>query len=348
MIGLGMGRHHAYGFRKRDDIELVGLAELNNELLQEMGKELEVEALFEDYSEMLEATKPDIVSVALPNFLHEKVAIDAMESGAHVLCEKPLAMSVEEGERMKEVAQRCGRQLGLNLSYRFSPAGQALKQLVDDGFIGEAYHGYTRWLRRDGFPRFGGWFGKRGQSGGGPLIDLGVHRIDLAMWLMGSPEPVSVSGAVHERIGRGRAAAEGKEFDVEDLASGMVKFENGASLLLEASWAGLQEKQEDMLTRVMGERGTLIHQNIGEGYEFEARFARSEAGQYLTGRVELNTHNASDPYQEMVACVKEGRPFPVDVDDGLRIQKVLDGLYQSAASGREVVFGNSSVAALEV
>ncbi|MCH6255088.1 Gfo/Idh/MocA family oxidoreductase [Puniceicoccaceae bacterium K14] len=338
VIGLGMGKFHAQSFLENEDAEIVGLADVNPDLLAETGKRFEVEALFSDYREMLDSVKPDLVTVALPNFLHEEVVVDALDSGSHVLCEKPLAMKLEQGERMREAAIRAGRQLGVNLSYRFTPAGRALKALVDDGFLGEAYHAYTRWTRCDGFPKFGGWFGQKKLSGGGPLIDLGVHRIDLAMWLMGSPTPVTVSGVTHHRIGVERAKIENKAFDVEDFASGVVRFDNGASLILEASWGGYQEKKEDMHTRVMGDKGCLIHQNIGESYDFEGRFVKTEGGQLLRGEVVVSDQGVTDSYGEMVACLKEDRPFSVTVEDGMRIQRVLDGLYASAESGCEVSF----------
>src|SRR5690606_1604206 len=163
-----------------------------------------------------------------------------------------------------------------------------------------------------GMPGFGGWFGQKKLSGGGPLIDLGVHRIDLAMWLMGSPQPVTVSGVTHHHIGKIRAEASKQAFDVEDFASGFVRFDNGATLVFEVSWAGPQEESGDiMLTRVMGTKGALIESQNAQGKR--ALYSHMVGGNVVIGDVlpaQTIRSKPSSSVDEMIACVKEGRPFP--------------------------------------
>jgi len=113
---------------------------------------------------MLKDVKPDLVSIALPNFLHASVSIDCLRAGAHVLCEKPMALDVKQARRMAMIAKQAGRKFGINLSYRFTPAARALKDMAERGFLGQPYHATTRWLRRDAFPGFGGWFGQKNAS----------------------------------------------------------------------------------------------------------------------------------------------------------------------------------------
>lgn len=336
VIGLGMGRNHCKFFNESEEAELVAVADLDEARHEPWLPVVGSEHCYRDYKEMLCEVAPDVVGIALPNFLHAPVTIDALEAGCHVLCEKPMAMNVEEALRMRDAADRAGRQLGINLSYRFSPQARALKNLADNDYLGRAYHAFTRWTRLDGMPGFGGWFGQKELSGGGPLIDLGVHRLDLAMWLMGGPTPVTVSGVAHHEIGVPKAKQEGAKFDVEDFAGGFVRFSNGATMLFEVSWAGFQREAEMMATRVMGTEGTLIHRNTDGGYTFTAECIRRESGQMLKSTVMAPSRDFRNPYAEFVHCVKQEKPFLAGPEDGLRIQRILDALYASAEQGREI------------
>jgi predicted dehydrogenase len=336
VVGLGMGRNHAKSYHLNPEAELVAVADLNREALQGWEEAVGSDRVFTDYEEMLKAFKPDLVSIALPNALHREATEAALGAGAHVLCEKPMAMNLEEAQRMIEAAERANRQLAINFSFRFTPQAAGLKALADTGFLGEVYHANTRWTRRNGFPRFGGWFGQQALAGGGPLIDLGVHRLDLAIWLMGSPLPVSVSGATHEKVGVPRARREGKQFDVEDFATGFIRFDNGASLIFETSWAGMLEKREDMSTQVLGTLGAFKHYNSAEDSSFVAEYITKKAGQLAKGTLLEYPELTRNPYEEMVDCIQGNRPFPVTAMEGLRIQQILDALYASAKTGREV------------
>ena len=227
---------------------------------------------------MLTEQALDVVSVATPNKLHMPLTVAALEAGCHVLCEKPMALSAAEAHKMLGAAERAARRLMINFSYRFNEQSQALKERVDAGELGEIYFGRTIWHRRRGLPRFGGWFGQKAISGGGPLIDLGVHRLDLALWLMGYPKPVWVMGGAYKPIASALAQAQGVEYDVEDLAVAMIRFENGAMLVVEASWAANVQERELMETRLLGTKGGLVQRNLNEGYEFEAELYLERAG----------------------------------------------------------------------
>jgi len=177
---------------------------------------------------------------------------------------------------------------------------------------------------------------KKRVSGGGPLIDLGVHRIDLAMWLMKNPEPVSVSGTTHSLIGIPRARTLKKPFDVEDFATGFIRFANGASLVLEMSWAGHQEQAEIMSTTVMGTRGTLVHRNEGGGYDFVGEYFSEINGHKIQGLVSAPRAIIPSPFKDMVQAVIHNRQPLAGPEDGIRMQRILDGLYRSAKLKREV------------
>lgn len=336
VIGLGMGATHAEAYQQVPEAQLVAVSDLDPQRLARWAPTVGADQCYEDYRRMLRTVNPDLVSVAVPNHLHAQVTIDCLRAGAHVLCEKPMATNLAQATAMRDEAQKAGRKLGINFSYRFTPAARALKDLAEDGFLGRPYHASTRWTRRDGFPGFGSWFSRKSLSGGGPLIDLGVHRIDLAMWLMGSPNPISVSGSTHCCLGAARAQAEGKTCDVEDFATGFIRFDNGASLLVEASWAGFQEPPEWMSTTVMGSRGTLVHRNNGGWYQFVGEYYTSHKGHPLAGRILDTGATVPSSYAEMVRSILHDTSPPAGADDGVRLQQVLDALYASAAAGHEI------------
>ena len=223
-------------------------------------------AVYTDYKELLKDESIDAVDICTPNYLHSIIAVDAFKSGKHVLCEKPDAIDVTEVLKMKNAADEAGKVLMVIRNNRFATASQYAKKFVEDGRMGEIYCGRCGWQRRRGIPGKGGWFTTKEQSGGGPLIDLGVHMIDLAVWLMGNPTPVAVSANTYTKFADndtsdsenskfGDAKSQGT-FDVEDLAMGMIRFDNGAVLQIEFSWAS-NIKEENRFVELRGTKAGL-------------------------------------------------------------------------------------------
>ncbi len=341
VIGLGIGRHHLAGFAAHPDATVAAICDIDAGRLAEVAEEydLDEDRCFPSTEALLasaETLELDAVCVALPNRLHAPVTIEALRAGLHVLCEKPLATTAKDAAPMIEEAKASGRTLGLNLSFRFRPESRALKDLVDAGRLGKVYYARTRWMRERGLPGFGGWFGQEDQSGGGPVIDLGVHRLDLAMWLMGRPEPVSVSAATYDLLGSRFAKEQGKDFDVEDFGVAFVRFDGGASLVLEASWAGHSGKREDQFTEILGTEGGIVQRNLNEGYDFEALLYREESGALTETVVRRRLAPSPSAQADFVEALMEGRAPLAPAEDGLRVQRVLDGIYRSARLGREV------------
>jgi predicted dehydrogenase len=293
-------------------------------------------AFFNDYRKLLKEIKPDVVSVALPNFLHAPVTLDALRAGAHVLCEKPPAMNVREAVAMEKEARKRGRALSFNLSYRAAPASLLLKKWTDENRLGPIYHARTIWHRQRGIPKGTGWFFDAKRAGGGPLIDLGVHRIDLAWWLMGEPEPATVSAATFRKFG---PKVHGPQYTVEDFGSGFVRFKDGRTLSLEISWHSFCEKKETMSTELFGEKGGAVQRNTpAGGYEFECLLFQEMGGE----RVEVKPSALPKPGPEDNAAaqlcrfIQDGTPLSISARSGVCLQRILDGLYASAKIGREV------------
>ena len=338
VIGLGMGRNHAVAFAAHPDATLVGVVDTNQARAEAGAKEWSCRA-YADPAEMLAAEKPDIVSIATPNAFHAPLAIQALDAGAHVLCEKPLATTAEAARTIIAAAKRNARRVMVNFSYRFSPATYFLKQQVDAGVLGHIYAGRTVWHRRRGLPGFGGWFGQHALSGGGPLIDLGVHRLDLALWLMGHPRPTWVLANTFNPIASRLAKAQGKDYDVEDSAFASIRFADGQMLSVEASWAINQGPNEFMETRLYGTEGGLIQHNVGEGYDFISQIHVERGGvQY-----DLNPHQpipaAQSAYHHFVEAIRDDQPHQATAEEGLLVSELLDAIYRSASSGEPVRVG---------
>jgi predicted dehydrogenase len=251
------------------------------------------------------------------------------------MCEKPMAMNAVEAQEMQDAAEAAGKRIMINFSYRFNDASWGIKDQVKNGRLGEVYTGRTRWLRRDGFPGFGGWFGTKKLSGGGPLIDLGVHRIDLALWLLDYPEPEWVLARTHQRVGVPRGAAAGKTFDVEDYASALLTFKNGMSLQVEASWAGHIQHKEDMETTLIGTKAGLCQRNVGGGYQFEGFLYSTESGCKLDMQMQGGSAPKSAQWHYIDAILND-QPHTATGAEGLIIMKILDAIYASAATGEPV------------
>ena len=270
VVGLGIGRSHLRGYSEHSHVDIAAIADLDPVRLEENGTQFSIPLRYSQAEQMFAEAKLDIVSICTPNNLHKSLTISALRHGIHVLCEKPMAMNAAEAEEMLAVSKETSKRLMINFSFRFNAQAVALKKRVEAGLLGHIYYGRTLWHRRRGVPGFGGWFGQKSLSGGGPLIDLGVHRLDLALWLMNYPEPQWVIANTWNALTEPVAARENKPFDVEDFAAAMIKFRDGSMLDLEASWAANIKQNEPMETHLSGTQGGLVHRNRNEGYEFDA------------------------------------------------------------------------------
>jgi predicted dehydrogenase len=335
IVGFGgMARGMLRGAKRLQGGRFVAVCEPREESRQEAEEEHDLQA-FADLEELLDAEAADAVYVATPNKFHAPVTIRCLEAGLHVFCEKPIALNADEGRQMIDAADRTGRKLTVNLSFRQTGAARALKQIADSGDLGDIYFARTGWVRNRGIPMGSGWFADRELAGGGPLIDLGIHRIDLALWLMGHPEPVTVSGSTYDLLGRRICEGRAQTFSVEDLAVGFVRLETGAALQIAVSWAANSEWAEDMYTYIYGTKAGAAHRHVGGTYEFEARLWGDVGGGYGETVLKKLPRDSSH-LQDFVDAVRDDGPVPVDPRDALKVQKIIDALYLSATEGREV------------
>lgn len=333
---------HIPSFRKLDGVRVRALCEPNEEKLKAVAGRFEIPLVFTDYRSMLERDDISAVSVCSPNFLHREHSVAALKAGKHVLCEKPVAMNSAEAEEILATAAAAKRKFMVAFPQRFRETSVFLKRLVSGGELGEIYYARIGYLRRRGIPGLGGWFTTREMSGGGPLIDVGVHIIDKACWLMGAPQPVSVSGVTFQKfresaVDGGWPPADSRigdsysgTFDVEDLASAFIRFENGAAMTVETSWAGNSET--GMSFSFFGTRA---------GAREDGRGLRifGENGGVLTDTVPtLKQVSAFDEeVSHFVDCVRRDIPVITTPGEIIAVARIIEGIYRSAETGREYV-----------
>ncbi len=341
VVGLGWpGLRHLEGYLKNPHAEVVALVDASQPLLSLNQRQYGIERGFASLAELLDWGGCDAVSICTPNHLHAPMSIAALEAGQHVLCEKPLATTLAEGAAIVEKARASDRVFMMGFCRRYREDSKAVKRLVEAGELGEVYYARAGWLRREWNPTVRNWFLRKAQSGGGPLIDLGVHMLDLALWLMGDPEPVAVSGAVYNKLGP--ALARSAEMDVEDMASAYVRLNTGATLTLETSWVSYTEARDHVFCQLLGTKGgAKIELGLRpEGEHVEAYTSR--AGVPVTERVffgrttEFTRSSFDNETAEFISAIREGREPTSTVEHGYRILRILDAIYRSAEAGAEI------------
>lgn len=341
IIGVGGIAHiHIPGWQASEYAELVAGCDINPTVLQEWGQKGEITKLSTDPADLFDDPEIDIIDVCTPNMYHTEQVVAALEAGKHVICEKPLAPTPDDIRRMIAARDGAGKLLMTAQHFRFRGVSQAMKQEIETGVLGDVYHARSWMLRRGGLPVRPGFIFKK-NSGGGPCIDIGVHILDLTLWLMGHPKPVAVSGvaraalAHHEgAFSAWRRASVPPEMDVEDFAAAFIRFENGATLILEVSWL--------LHHNTAGEAAKVWLYGTEGGCEWpEAAFYESNyATRQLYNRTLQLTKDAMEPHAlecaEFARAVAEGLPSPVPAEQSLYVQIILDGIYRSQEAGREV------------
>ena len=352
VIGGGIGKHHTEGYQMHPRAEVVAAADLNEAVLDELCCTYCIPTGYTDYTEMLADPEIDCVSVCVPNKLHAPIVINCLRAGKHVLCEKPLARTAREGQKMLDAAEQAGKKLMVQFNNRYRPEAGLLKEYADGGELGEIYFARCGWIRRNGIPGWGGWFTSEEMAGGGPLIDLAVHMLDLTMWLMGNPEPTTVLASTYSVFGPkmealgpwGTPDTKGK-FDVEDMAVAMIKFAGGQTIALEASWAS-RCKREWVYSTLMGSKaGASLERVFGFDGEDDSSIDTLEVFTQEHG-VPVNRELMVEPDPSMgrhgavmhfVDCLLSDKVEMISpAADGLRIMKILDAAYKSAKTGRAV------------
>lgn len=345
LIGLGgiCKVRHMPAYVDMDNAEVVAVCDIRPERITEFREKFGLDVPgFTDYKELLKVEGLDFVDICTPNYLHSIIAVDALASGLHVFCEKPDAVSVEEALKMKEASEKYGKHLMVMRNNRYRNTAKYLKKYIADGKMGEIYCGRCGWQRRRGIPGKGGWFTTKEQSGGGPLIDLGVHMIDLSIWLMGNPTPVSVSGCTYTKFADndvsdsvnshyGDRKSDGT-FDVEDLAMGFIKFDNGACLQIEFSWASNIEKERNFVELRGTKSGSCLEDGVLRIFT-ETNGCLENVNPVIFD--DGNYHG--DNIKHFIDVITNDKKADFEPIQGVNMIKVLSAIYESAETGKEVI-----------
>lgn len=344
VIGTGsISNEHIQAYLKNPRVELYAFCDINQEQLTMMAEKYGVTRTYTDMNEMLALKELDAVSVCTWNSAHCPCTIAALNAGKHVLCEKPMALNAEEARQMKEAAEKNGKLLMIGFVRRYGNDCEIMEDFVNSGYFGDIYYSKATYLRRNGNP--GGWFGDKSRSGGGPLIDLGVHVIDLTRYLMGSPKPVSVYGATFQKllnrpniIGEkgytSSTRAEKVICDVEDLATAMIRYDNGSVLHFEASFS-LNIKKDEGKIEFFGTKGGA---KMDPELEMYSEINNYMADVTLTNRTSLSFDGLfAKEINHYVDCILDGVACKSPAEDGIMLMTILDAVYESARTGHEVI-----------
>lgn len=311
--------------------------------------------VYTDYKELLKDESIDIVHVCTPNVSHSDITVASFEAGKNVYCEKPMAHNTKEAEKMMEAWKKSGKKFTVGYQNRFREEVQNLHNACVNGEMGEIYYGKAHAVRRRGVPTWG-VFPDKSQQGGGPLIDIGTHALDITLWCMNNYDIKSVSGSVFYKLGHLQQATEGnlfgawdpETFEVEDSAMGFIKMKDGATIHLEASWAlNVLESREASTTLCGTLAGAEIHSGMSHSKN-ELIYNRGRNGQLMqetlspVGGVAYfggggGAEGTIDCKQWLEAVGNDTEPL-VKPEEAFAVTKVLDAIYRSADEGKEIVF----------
>ncbi len=353
--GIANQKHLPALSKLSDKCELVAFCDIIEERAVKACKEYGAAGakVYTDYTELLKDPEIDLVHVLTPNVAHCPITVAAFEAGKHVLSEKPMAATSADAKKMIDAWRKSGKKFTIGYQNRFRPEVQALHKACEADELGEIYYAKAHALRRRAVPTWG-VFPNKALQGGGPLIDIGTHALDMTLWMMDNYKPVSVLGSVYYKLGHLPQATEGNAFgpwdpetyEVEDSAFGMIKMENGATINLEASWAlNILESREASTTLCGTKAGAEIHSGMSypkdeliynrgsHGILTEEKMSPSGAVAYFEG-------GAGEPgYEEakqwLDAILNDGEPL-VKPEQAYVVTQILEAIYQSSELGHEV------------
>jgi predicted dehydrogenase len=343
VIGAGqISDDHLSGIKLSEYAEAIAIADPSEKRAKAAAEKHELNKIYSSAEELLSNNDIDAVTIAVPNKFHAPIAIAALNAGKHVMLDKPFALNIKEAKSVIATAEKNKKIFGLGMNQRFTRNSQIIKKLTEGNILGEIYHGKACWFRRSGSPSFGTWFCRKDIAGGGAMLDIGVHMLDLCMYLMDNFKPVSVFGNTYTKlcnrgIGEGGWGISDKGeqiFDVDDFSTALIKFENGATVSLDASWALHQEENDKCNVQLYGTTGGATARPAAKLFRFSKEFC----GDYESIEIEnavLRYPHCNRVVNWIDAIVGEDE-LCAKTEKILAVQKILDAIYISSETGSEV------------
>lgn len=340
-IGAGkISQFSAEAVNKHENGQVVAVQDLNQDRLNELADDFDIEHRFATSDELFACPEVDAVYIAVPNRFHAELSIAAMKAGKHVVLEKPFAMSATEAEEVIAVSKETGRIFTLGMNQRFTEDAQKIKALCEKGALGEIYYAKAYWLRREGIPKLGTWFGNKELAGAGAINDIGVHVLDLCLHTIGNFDPVSVYGVTYTKFGNrglgeggwGLSEADETIFNVDDLATALIRMRNGATVSLEVSWAAHVEDRNKANVELFGtEAGASMYP--AKIYKRDPLDADYRIIENVAAPVSM-PH--ADRFHNFINHLIHGEALYVTAEQALVVQRILDAVSESCKSGKAV------------
>lgn len=344
--GIANGKHLP-SLSKLDDVDIVAFCDIDIEKAELAAESYGTEnaKVYKDYKKLLEDTSIDVIHVCTPNNSHKDITVDALDADKHVMCEKPMAKTAKDAQLMIDAAERNNKKLTIGYQNRFRADSQHLHKMTERGDLGDIYYGKAQAIRRRAVPTWGVFLDEEKQ-GGGPLIDIGTHALDLTLWMMDNYEPESVMGSTFHKLGKKENAANAwgswdpKKFKVEDSAFGFIKMKNGATIILESSWALNSLDVDEAKCSLSGTEG-------GADMKDGLRINGEDLGELYTSKIELDNPGV-DFYEgdKVDEAVEEARAWidsiindtevVVKPKEALVVTEILEAIYESAKTGKAV------------
>lgn len=339
LIGAGSNaeRKHLNNYMNLPNVELVSICDINIESAKRLAKKYDIPKVYSNYEDMLNNETLDLVSICTPNILHADISIYALLKGVNVHCEKPLAVNRSEAAKIVEAKNKSGKKLLVGLNNRFTNEAVFLKKYIDEGFLGDIYKANAGWIRRSGIPGRGTWFTNKDMAGGGVMIDLGVHYLDLALFLMGMPEPSYITGSTYhyfdQTTTRNRNGYRGNAngiFNVEDTAVGMIGLKNGATINFDFSWASNIESDKTFI-EILGTKGGA---RINNG---ELKIFSELLNTCIDITPKLNPNiKLMNEFEHFTNCILTGDELIAPAEHGVYIMDIINHFYHSAKQQQPV------------
>ena len=347
--GIANGKHMP-SLAKVADCEMVAFCDIIPERAEKAAKDFGVEGakVYTDYRELLKDETIDVVHVCTPNRSHSFITVDALEAGKHVMCEKPMAINSAEAKKMLDAAERTGKKLSIGYQSRFRPDAQYMKEEAEAGTFGEIYYAKATAIRRRAVPTWGVFLNEY-EQGGGPLIDIGTHALDLTLWMMNNYKPKYCVGTSYHKLNRDTDQAnmwgnwDPDKFTVEDSAFGFIVMENGATIVLESAWALNTLDVREAVTSVCGTKGGA---DMNDGLRINGvRHGRQYVmtPNFKSGGVAFNDGKKSDSpadieERQWIEAVRNDTQPLTKPEQAYCVTRILEGIYESAKSGKPFYF----------
>lgn len=351
--GIANGKHLP-ALSHNPDVEVVAFCDIVVERAEEAAKKYGTPdaKVYEDYKELLKDASIDVVHVLTPNREHSFITVDALHAGKHVLCEKPMAKTYAEAKKMVEAAKETGKILSIGYQYRCNPGPMYAKKLAEDGALGDVYFAKAHAIRRRAVPTWGVFLNEE-EQGGGPLIDIGTHALDMTLWLMDNYKPKMVVGNTYKKLGQQRDTANAwgdwdpEQFTVEDSAFGFITMENGATIVLESSWALNTLDVREGVCTLCGTKGGLDMPDAGNRVRYNTvKFNKqvTEEPELASGGVAFYDGVKEDAKdienRNFYDAILKGTELRVKPEQALVVTRILEAIYESSKTGKPVYFND--------